>query len=132
MTLRADIQTQLRTVVGVTAGIGETWQYRKLTSAPGVDTRTYGTATDIAGHQTGRAHSEAFQDGRGAWVREERCSFRVSDATTELTQGDQLVDTASVYWAVVGIASSGIGTRRYDLSRSVPLYAEGSSRNGGV
>ena len=132
MTLRSDIQTALRTVVSVTAGIGETWQYRKLTSAPGVDTRTYGTATDIVGHQSGRTHSEKFQDERGAWVREERCSFRVSDATTALTQGDQLADPSSVYWAVVGIASSGVGTVRYDLSRLVPLYAEGSSRNGGV
>ena len=126
------MQTQLRAVVGVTAGIGETWQYRKLTSAPGVDTRTYGTATDIVGHQSNRVHSEAFEDARGAWVREERCSFRVSDATTELTQGDQLADPSSVYWAVVGVASTGVGTRRYDLSRNVPLYAEGSSRGGGV
>ncbi len=132
MTLRADIQTQLRTVVSVTAGIGETWQYRVLTSAPGVDTRTYGTATDIVGHQSNRTHSEAFENERGVWMRQERCSFRTSDGATELKQGDQLADPNSVYWAVTGIASSGVGTRRYELTRDVPLYAEGTSRNGGV
>lgn len=132
MTLRADIQTQLRTVTTITSGLGETWQYRKLTSAPGVDTRTYGTATDIAGHQSARSHSEAFQDDRGVWMKQERCSFRVSDATTELAQGDQLVDTASVYWAVASLGSCGVGTRRYELVRDVPFFAEGSSRKGGV
>lgn len=132
MTLRADIQTQLRTVVGVTAGIGETWQYRQITSAPGIDTRTYGTLTDIVGHQVNRSHTETFQNERGVWMKQERCSFRVPDSTTELKQGDQLVDTASVYWAVIGIVSSGVGTRRYELARDVPLYTEGSSRNGGT
>ncbi len=90
------------------------------------------TATNIEGHQSNRNHSESFQNDRGVWMRQERCSFRVSDATTELTQGDQLSDPGSIYWAVVGVASTGVGTRRYDLSRDVPLYAEGSSRNGGV
>lgn len=132
MTLRADIQTQLRDVVSVTSGIGETWQYRAVSSAPGVEPRTYGALTDLVGHQSNRSHSEAFQDNRGAWVRQERCGFRVSDATTELTQGDQLVDPNGIYWAIVGIMSTGVGTRRYDLVRDVPLYGEGTSRGGGV
>lgn len=132
MTLRADIQTQLRTVVGVTAGIGETWQYRRITSAPGVDTRTYGTLTDIVGHQISRSHTESFRDDQGVWMRKEQCSFRVADNATELTQGDQLVDPSGIYWAVMGIASSGVGTRRYELAREVPLYSEGSSRKGGT
>ncbi len=132
MTLRADIQTQLRLVTSVTDGIGETWQYRLLTSAPGVDTRTYGTATNIVGHQSNRTHSEGFQNDQGVWMRQEKCSFRTSDALQELKQGDQLSDPSSIYWAVVGVASTGVGTRRYELTRDVPLYAEGTSRNGGV
>ena len=131
MTLRDEIATALRSVVSVTAGIGETWTYRQLTSAYDVEPRTYGTATNIEGHQSNRTHSEPFQNQRGIWVRTERCGFRVSDATTELKQGDQLCDTASNYWAVMGILSTGVGTRRYDLTRDVPLMADGD-RGGGV
>lgn len=131
MALRDTITTALRDVVSVTAGIGATWQYRQLTSALDAETRTYGSLANIVGHQSNRTHSEPFKNDRGVWVRMERCGFRVSDAATELKQGDQLVDTASNYWAVMGILSSGVGTRRYDLSREVPLLADGD-RGGGV
>lgn len=131
MTLRDDIATALRRVVAVSTGLGATWQYRKMTSEPDVEPRTYGTATDIEGHQSTHVHQETFQTERGVWVREERCSFRVSSATTVLVQGDQLADPNGVYWAVMGVASTGIGTVRYDLSRQVPLLAEGN-RGGGV
>jgi len=131
MTLRDDIATVLRTVVSVTTGIGETWQYRQMTSAYDVEPRTYGTAANIVGHQANRTHSEPFRTEAGLWLRSERCSFRAADNTTELKQGDQLSDPNSVYWSVVGIASTGVGTFRYDLSREVPLMAD-AGHNGGV
>ncbi len=131
MSLRTDIQTQLQAVVGVTSGIGASWQYQTLTSALDVEPRTYGTLTTIVGHQSNRSHGEAYDNGRGTWMRQERCGFRVSDGATELKQGDVLRDPNGIFWAILGIISEGVGTRRYDLVRDVPLMAE-APRAGGV
>lgn len=130
MTMRDEMAAVLRSAVSVTAGFGETWTFRRMTSEPDVEPRTYGSATDIVGHQSARTHSEGYKTDQGVWMRQERCGFRVADNTTELKQGDQLTDPSGVYWAVMGVASTGVGTRRYDLSRDVPLLAEGN-RGGG-
>lgn len=124
MTLRDTITTALREVVSATTGIGETWTYRQLTSAYDAEAKTYGTAANIVGHQSNRTHTEPYRTDLGVWVRSERCGFRVADNTTELKQGDQLTDPNGVYWNVSGVLSTGVGTRRYDLSREVPLFAD--------
>lgn len=131
MTLRDELAVVNRLPVGVSAGFGETWTYRQMTSEPDVEPRTYGAAVNIEGHLGPIAKGERYQTEHGVWMRQDRGSFRVADNTAELKQGDQLTDPSGVYWAVMGIASTNVGTRRYDLARDVPLLAEGN-RGGGV
>lgn len=132
MSLRDVIAAGLRTVVGETTGFGETAEYRRITSGPVAEPRTYGAWTDIEGHFSGVINAEEYRDDHGAWMRTETAGFRCSDAL-RLRQGDQIRmpnDTSDV-WAVVGIASSGVGTIRYDLRRQVPLKL-GPNRAGDV
>lgn len=131
MGLRADIQTTLREVVGSTDNLGATWQYRALTNGPATQSPTYGSWTDIVGHLSGQMNNLDYDQDSGATTRMERARFRVSDASTILKQGDQLKDTASKVWAVVGVDSSGIGSVAYAIEYQVPLKA-GPDRRGGI
>jgi hypothetical protein len=131
MTLRSDIQTGLRDVV---TALGETWQYRRLTSGPGASTRTYGTWTNVTAHATGRSAPQEWDDRRNVWKRVERVRVRVSDVLTDLHQGDEIQDPSGAVFSVQGIASNApnLGSIAYDCARSVPLKVEGGNRDGGV
>ncbi len=131
MTVRSDIQSILRTVPTI---LGETtWTYRRLTSGPAAETRTYGSATAITVHSSGRGHDEVYDEPRGVTKRVERMVCRVSDAVAVLHQGDQFIDAATDYWNVVGLVpgAQNIGTVAYNTIREIPLAAS-PNRNGGV
>jgi predicted deacylase len=131
VTLRADIQASLR---GVIADQGETWQYRRLTSGPSANTRTYGSWTNVTAHASDRAAPPEWDAERNVWKRVERLRFRVSDALADLHQGDQVKDPAGTVYALTGISSNApnTGTIAYDCERAVPLKIEAGSREGGV
>ncbi len=131
MALYDQIQTALRAVptyFAPTAG----WSYRRLTSGPAAEERTYGAWTSVDAHVTGKSTTEAYDD-QSAHARKEVARFRVSSALAELHQGDQVKDgqTKPIVWAVMGIVSSGIGTTAYMIERTIDLRAE-LNRQGGV
>lgn len=131
MSLRADIQTALREVI---TDLGETWSYRRLTSGPKVNTRTYGSWTTITAHASSRAAPQEWDAERKLWKRVERIRWRVSDALADLHQGDQVKDSADTVYAVTGISSNApnTGTVSYECERAVPLRVEAGSREAGV
>lgn len=132
MSLRSEIQDAMRSVV---AALGETWQYRLRTSGPSVQTATYGAWANVTAHATGLGAPQEWDDKRQAWKRVERIRVRISDAVAVMHQGDQLKDTASVVYAVEGIASNApnTGTVAYDCARTVPLKGEaGGGRSAGA
>jgi hypothetical protein len=131
MSLRSDIQDELRLVI---ADLGETWQYRRMTSGPSAQTRTYGSWTNVVAHASARGDQLDYDQNRQNYKRTERMRVRVSDALAILHVGDQLKDTAEAVWAVLGISSNvpNTGTIAYDVERTVPLKSEAGDRNGGV
>jgi hypothetical protein len=135
MTLREDMRSALQEIPGF---LGESWEFRQMTSGPAVamSARTYGSWTAVTAHVTGRSNLEQYDDNRGD-KRVEVGVFRVSDASTVLHQGDQVRDTTTtvnnpnLWWAVMGVKSSGIGTIAYMIQRDIVLKG-GPNRNGGV
>lgn len=131
MSLRDEIAAALRPVVGALTGIGATWTARARTSAPTVEPRTYGTAADLVGHQSGLQVMEE-QNGDGVWIRRFTCRFRTADNATRYSQGDQMCEPDGLTrWAVMGVASAGVGTVAYDLTRWVPLAMDANRVGGG-
>ncbi len=131
MTLRAEIQTTLRGVIDM---LGETWQYRRMTSGPAAATRTYGSWTNVTTHASGRSAPQEWDERRNAWKRVERVRVRVSDALADLHQGDQFKAPDLAVFAVQGVASNApnTGTVAYDCERTVPLKVDAGNREGGV
>lgn len=131
MTLRADIQTALRSVI---TDLGETWQYRRLTSGPATHTRTYGSWTDVVASASGRSDTQEYDEDRRQWTRREALTLRVSDALSDLHQGDQVKDPAGKIYGVLFVASNAhnAGTIAYRCSNDVPLKSEAGNRQGGV
>jgi hypothetical protein len=124
----ATLQAALRSVPGV---LGVTWYYRRLTSGPTAETRTYGTQATFVVLVTGRTTLEDYNESGEVWRRVERARLRTSDALADLHQGDQVIDASGNFWAVMGIESSGIGTEAYRIERHIPLAAS-PNRHGGV
>lgn len=122
------MQSILRTVPGI---LGVTWYYRKLNSGPIAQTRTYDPQVSVILHVSGRRTREEFDENGKVVRRVEDAQVRMSDAIDDLHQGDQLIDNDGQNWAVMGIASSGYGTKAYALERTIPLKA-GPNRGGGV
>lgn len=128
MALRDDIRTALREVVTT---LGETWQYRRLTSGGAASVRTYSAWTDVTAHATARAWVQEWSDDRQAWQRIETQRVRVSDALDQLNTGDQFQDPDGVQWAVRAQPTSGVGSVAYTVERIIPLIAD-ARRGGGV
>lgn len=129
--MRSEIQAALR---GVIDTLGETWQYRRLTSGPSTNTRTYGSWTDVTASASGRSAPSEWDEAKSIWKRVERTRVRVSDALADLHQGDQLKHPDGDVYAIMGIASNALdaGTIAYDCERTKPLKAEAVDRDGGV
>lgn len=131
MTALADIRTTLQSVI--TDVLSEAWYYRRLTSGPATETRTYGTWTAVQALGTAQTTDEQYDERRQAFKRRETIRVRVSDALADLHQGDQFKDAAAIIWAIDGIASraANCGTVAYSASRDIPLLAS-PARDGGV
>ncbi len=128
MTLRDDIRESLRDVVDL---LGETWQYRRLTSGPATETRTYGAWADVTAHPTSLTWDQTWNEDRQAWERTETQRLRIKDDLAQLNPGDQVRDTAQVVWAVGAQQAAGVGTKAYTVMRTIPLQAD-AGRGGGV
>lgn len=128
MSLRETIRETLRDVVDL---LGETWQYRRLTSGPAAEPRTYSAWTDVTAHPTSLNWEQTWNEDRQAWERTETQRLRVSDALAQLNPGDQVRDTAEVVWAVSAQQAAGVGTKAYTITRTIPLKAD-AGRGGGV
>jgi hypothetical protein len=121
VSLRTDIQGVLR---GVPALLGETtWYYRRLTSGPVADPRTYGSWTAATVHASARTWVEQYDDSGKSHGRVEQQQVRQSDAVADLKPGDQFKDPDAVEWAITAIASSGVGTKAYTIQRQKNLKA---------
>ncbi len=131
MSLRADIQTALR---AANDAIGESWYYRRRTSGA-TGSKTYGTWTSVTVNATSRILGQEWDDKRGAFKSTNRMKARISDAVSELEQGDQLKDPAGVVYAVMGVAAqaANTGTLAYEIARDVTMRGEaGPGRDGGL
>ena len=109
MTLRTDIEAATRSVV---TALGESWSYRRLTSGPAEQTRTFGSWTTVVGHVSGRNDALAYDEGSDASTRTERGTLRVSDALT-LYQGDQVRNPDGVTVAIIPLQHSAGNPARF-------------------
>ncbi len=128
----SSIQTALRTVV--TDFLSTTVGYRTLTSAYGVEPRTYSTSWTSAGAVvTKKTNRQEYDERRGEFTRNERLQIRTSDAV-ELKQGDQfrLASSDAQIWAVDERVSGGPGSALYLCVRSIPTQVGGGDRGGGA
>lgn len=133
---RADnIRARLRDVVGGNSSktLGETWQYRRITSAYGISPRTYGAYNDVTGLATGRSFQENYDQDMHVYRRVEAQLFRCADNDPDpaLRMGDQVQDREGLIWDVYGQPRRAYGTIAYTLQREVPLLAD-ADRQGGV
>lgn len=128
MTLRATMRTALQ---GVVTTLGETWQYRRLTSGPATATRTYGDWTEVVAHPTMRTWDQVWNAEADRWERSETQKLRVGDDLAQLLTGDQVKDPDGVVWAVQGQSSAGVGSIGYTIARLLPLQGD-AGRGGGV
>lgn len=131
MTIRSELQTALRQA---NDDLGETWQYRRRTSGPVAETRTYGSWTSFTANPTGRTVIPEWDEKRGAFKRVDKMRIRVSDSITEFVFGDQFKSPAGVEYAFDGVASHSLntGTVAYDIKRDVPTRGEVGGREGGL
>lgn len=132
MSMFDEMAAVLHLAVSASVSFGTTWTARARTSAPGEEPRTYSTPASLDGHRTPIQEATVYDDRTATWSREQRCRFRTSDAATRYRQGDQFCETdGATVWAVMGVASTGVGTIAYDLMRSVPLVSDVGGRAGG-
>lgn len=134
MTVRDRIRAALGRVIDIT---GEGWYFRKLTSGPSVETRTYTAWVAMTAHVTGEVNSDAFDEPRSVWSSTEKARFRVAEADAILDNGDQIHDDPEGdlalvrVWAVTAVESSSVGTVAYTIERTIPLRVQ-PNRQGGV
>jgi hypothetical protein len=129
MTLADDIRSALRSTV---EDLSEVWYYRKITSLPGVEPRTYDAAwTEIDGLATAVSWAQEYDEQRDAQVLRHRARLRVPDSVTALVPGDQVKDSSDIVWAVSARESSAYGSIAYAIMREKPMLAE-ADRGGGV
>lgn len=105
--------------------------YRRLTSNPNVEPRTYATAVNFSGFLKDHTHRDQWDDRRGAWITIESVSL-VTDPTVVLRNGDQITDADGKKWAFASRDSSGPATIHYTLEANDPSLASGGDRGGGV
>jgi hypothetical protein len=117
------LRTQVRsTLQGVPTNIGELVWFQSRSSGPSVQTPVFGGMQAIWAHISERRHVEQYDEHLGAWMRLESAKVRISDASPTFYQGDIMTDPLTFHrWAVVGVASSGVGTIAYALERKVPI-----------
>lgn len=126
--LESVFQSVLRPVPGV---LGVTWYYRRLTSGPANQTRSYGMTTSFVVHVSNRRTREEYNERGQLSARIEEAQVRTSDVLADLHQGDQVIDADGNFWSVSGMASSGYGTKAFAISRRIPLKAS-PERGGNV
>lgn len=132
MTLRDGMRTGLRKVVDA---FGETWQYRTISSAPGVSPVTYGSWANVTAHLASRTIVNEYDSESRVTARHERSVIRIKDTVT-LGEFDQVKDPDSVIYAVGGavgetvLMSGIIGTTAYRIGRLIQGLA-GEHRGGG-
>lgn len=107
-------------------------QYCTLTSAPGVEPRTWSGWTPTTGVLSAQTIAQEFDEARGEWVRRYRASIRTSDAVA-LKQGDQVQLADGTIWAVDAKLSGaiGYGSFKYGLVRDIGTLATGGDRKAG-
>ena len=129
------IQTRLREVVGTSSrSLGTTWSFRRMTSAYGIEPRTYDAVWMLfTGLGTAGSFQELYDQDRREWRRAEVQRLRSADneILPPLKNGDQVKDAEGAVWAVVGSPTSGPGSVAYTLERDKPLLAD-QDRKGGV
>ena len=131
MSVRSDIQDGTRAAVSEIA-IGEGWEYRKLTSTPGVSTRTYGAWTALAARRRNARRSQEYQGGGSAFVQVEFLTLTLY-VELDLTPGDQVRDptNANAAWAFESEVERGIGIIVNEFKRELSLVAS-ADRGGDV
>lgn len=114
-------------------GLATVWQYRRLTSAPGVEPRTYSDWADFDTLPTSGQHTEGYDLERATFTQSASQRVRCPDdeISPPLEQGDQVKDPKEAVWAVMGVGSSGPGSIAYSINRENGLMADGD-RKGGV
>lgn len=134
MSRYAQIESNSRAVLRSDAnGLATTWHYRRLTSDPGVEPRTYTDWEEFAVLPTAGQHVEKFDQDRSTFSQASAQRVRCPDdeVVPPLEQGDQVKDDHDDVWAVMGVSSSGPGSVAYAVERDKGLMADGD-RKGGV
>jgi hypothetical protein len=128
------IQSNSRAVLrSDSTGLSTVWQYRRLTSNPGVEPRTYTDWEDFDTLPTSGQHTESYDGDRATFTQSASQRIRSPDdeIVPPLEQGDQVKDPAEVVWAVMGVGTSGPGSIAWSITRDTSLMADGD-RKGGV
>lgn len=112
--------------------LGETWQYRTLTSGKDVTDRTYSDFADVTAHCSERTHVEVYDERHHQNIQEESGVLFVAD-TLVLSQGDQVKSPQGEVFAVMGISARAnqAGTIAYRIRRVLPLVTK-QNRGDGV
>lgn len=129
MTIRSIIRDNSRLIV---SSMGETWEYRTLTSSPAAETQAWSAWVQIVAHFSSQTTTQDYDEIRNQHRQREVAFLRMSDATL-LKPGAQtrIASDSDNVWHVDGIASRGIGVIRYQIGRDVPKV-QVANRDGGV
>jgi hypothetical protein len=123
------IQANSRTVVGdILSTAVET---RRITSAPGVDTRTWGAWTPQAGTLLSNRNERIYDEARAEYRQAQRLTIRFPD-TVVLSHGDQLRLADGTVWGFTMEDAGGPGSVRYVFEIELGLIASGGDRKGGL
>lgn len=125
-----DIRETMRLVLAPNE-LSDTFQYRKLTSKPSAEPRTYDEWYDIVGLPSQGKTSQIFDEKKGVYKNYSNMSFRTADTEPSLEPGDQVMETTGRVWNVIGVLSSGPGSIAYSLGREIGVMAS-RDRKGGV
>lgn len=124
------IRPTLRGVVSSSSGLGESWFYRVITSAPTQQTNPqWGQWVTVDAVISGQHVAEIPDAKTGRLIQRSRQFFRITNAIA-LPNGSQVSKDKATIWAVDEITSSAGGTTKYLIGRDVTERAQ-SNRGGG-
>ncbi len=107
-------------------------QYRRLTSRPGVEPRTYGTTTSTTALVSNLTTVQEYDQHLQSYINAQRITVRFPGSVAELVQGDQVLLPDGSSWAILELLSTGQDTNRYMCGKDVATLASGGDRGGGM
>lgn len=124
--LRGTIASVISSTVVPLLGVG--WEWRPLTSAPTASVPTHGAWTMVSAVHADEQNYPTRDDTTGRLLMVTRATLRVAD-TVAIPPGAHVRSPDGTIYDVVGVASRGAGSIRYQLEREVMI--RGDANRGG-